>query len=312
MPYLTQLGDWLNQTTQPIAYMFNLSVNSLKSALLVVCMAHTVAMAEPAVVVSGPGVSVDSSDLSADAQRIPAESRKKLLNKPENVVQMASNLYVRRALAAEAETAGLGNDPTVVAAIRLAKERILSDARMAQLDLKNTPPNDALDQFSLARYRSNINQYETPAQLSARHILIKSKTADARAKAEKLLSELKRGADFESLAKANSEDASASKGGDLGFFPRGRMIAPFEAAVFALAKPGDLSGIVETEVGFHIIKLEAKQEATVKPFEEVRDQLRKETLANLLSDARGRESQRVLNGAKFEAAAIEAFANSQQ
>ena len=90
------------------------------------------------------------------------------------------------------------------------------------------------------------------------------------------------------------------------------MIAQFEAAAFALAKPGDLSEIVETEFGFHIIKLESKQQATVKPFEEVRDQLRKDSLSSLLSDARGRESQRLLSGAKFEQSAIETFANSQQ
>ncbi len=296
--------------------MLKLFVSSFKPALVALCMVHAVATAQPAVVVAGPGIAVDSSDLNVDAQRIPLEARKKLLTKPENVAQMASNLYVRRALTVEAERAGLANDPMVAAAIRLAKERILSDAMMAQLDIKNTPPDDALDQFALARYRVNIKQYETPAQIRARHILIKSTTPEtkekAKEKAKNILSELKNGADFESLAKTNSEDATASKGGDLGFFPRGRMIAPFEAAAFALEKPGDFSEVVETEFGFHIIKLEAKQEATVKPFEEVRDQLRKETLANLLSDGRGRESQRLLNEAKFEQSAIEAFAKGQQ
>ncbi|MDL2338652.1 MAG: peptidyl-prolyl cis-trans isomerase [Pseudomonadota bacterium] len=285
----------------------------LKYLLAIACLAHTAAFAADNVLVSGDGVSVDNTDLSAEAQRMPLEARKRILIKPESVAQLASNLYIRRALAAEAERAGFANDSVIAATVKLARERVLSDAWMAQIDAKNTPSDDALNAYALTRYRSSIQQYETPAEISARHILIKSSIADARTKAEKLLTELKTGADFDALAKANSEDTgSAPKGGDLGFFPRGRMVAPFDEAAWQLAKPGDLSGIVETQFGFHIIRLDAKREATVKPFEEVRDQLRKDTLSSLLNDARGRESQRILSGAKFEQPAIEAFAASQR
>ena len=84
---------------------------------------------------------------------------------------------------------------------------------------------------------------------------------------------MKAGADFSELAKKNSDDASnAPKGGDLGWFVRGQMLGPFDQAAFAL-KPGELSGIVTTEYGYHIIKVNDKQHARVKPFEEVKAEL---------------------------------------
>ena len=113
-------------------------------------------------------------------------------------------------------------------------------------------------------YSGNPKEFETPEQVKASHILIASDTSDtsvdpndakakALAKAEQLLAQLKDGADFAELAKANSTCPSASKGGDLGFFSKGDMVAPFEEAAFAL-EPGQLSDIVETKFGYHIIK----------------------------------------------------------
>jgi len=111
-------------------------------------------------------------------------------------------------------------------------------------------------------YRSNPGRFATAEQRRASHILIAvdkganavSKGA-ARARAEKLLAEVKAGKDFGALAKANSADpGSAQQNGDLGFFGRGSMVKPFEDAAFAL-KVGEVSGIVESDFGFHIIKL---------------------------------------------------------
>jgi peptidyl-prolyl cis-trans isomerase C len=261
-------------------------------------------------IVAGPGgVDVTATDLKAEAQKLPPENRKSALGQPNNVGQLASNLYVRRALAAEAEKANLLADPIVAAAARIARDRVLSDAMLARLDATNTPPDAALDKFALAKYKSDPAAFALPEEVNVRHILIKLTTANARAKADTLLLQLKKGADFEALAKDNSDDAAnAAKGGDLGFFARGRMVGPFENAAFALTKPAELSGVVETEFGFHIIKLIAKKPAGVRPFAEVREQLRKESLEKLLNDGRGRESMRVLRDAKFDDAAIKAFA----
>lgn len=131
-------------------------------------------------------------------------------------------------------------------------------------------------------YEKNLKQFETPEEARARHILIRpdAKEADkekaraeARAKAGELLKKLKTGASFAELAKANSEDpGSARLGGELGWFPRGVMVKSFEAAVFSLKK-GELSPVVETEFGYHIILLEEKRDAGVVPLNKARESI---------------------------------------
>jgi peptidyl-prolyl cis-trans isomerase D len=128
-------------------------------------------------------------------------------------------------------------------------------------------------------YADEIDSFRTPERVRVRHILIKTQgkpKADEpllRAKAEALLKQLKAGADFGELAKKNSEDpGSAVKGGELGWVTRGQMVPNFEKAAFSL-KPGELSGIVDTEYGYHIVQSEEKQEAHTQTFEEARPQL---------------------------------------
>jgi peptidyl-prolyl cis-trans isomerase D len=141
-------------------------------------------------------------------------------------------------------------------------------------------------------YRRHLDQFEIQEQVKAAHILIKvdpkasaEQRAARRKLAEKVLDEAKAGKDFAELARKYSDDpGSAAKGGDLGYFPRGTMVKPFEQAAFSL-KPGELSGIVESPFGFHIIKSEGYIEAGLKPLSAVTDQvkegLRKELAAQL-------------------------------
>ncbi len=130
-----------------------------------------------------------------------------------------------------------------------------------------------------AVYNASMDNFRMPERVKAAHILIKTQgksdaeKKQALAKAEDILKQLKAGADFAKLAEKNSDDTSnAPKGGDLGWFVRGQMVQEFDKAVFAM-KPGELSSIVTTEFGYHIIKLEAKEPARVKPFEEVKADL---------------------------------------
>jgi len=132
-------------------------------------------------------------------------------------------------------------------------------------------------------YIQNLNQYKIPEQVKASHILIKPDTTDpntdpneaqakAKAKAEELLEQIKAGADFAELAKANSSCPSSERGGDLGFFGRGQMVPPFEKAAFEL-ETGQLSDIVETKFGYHVIKVTGHKDAGVKTFEQVKDEI---------------------------------------
>ena len=131
------------------------------------------------------------------------------------------------------------------------------------------------------QYQKNIQQYQVPNRVHAQHILLMTvgKTTDAeveeiRKKAEDILSQLKKGAKFEDLAKKYSEDAGTKdKGGDLGWLVQGQTVAEFEKAAFSLQK-GQISDLVKTQYGFHIIKVLDKETAHTKPFEEVKDSLR--------------------------------------
>jgi peptidyl-prolyl cis-trans isomerase C len=129
-------------------------------------------------------------------------------------------------------------------------------------------------------YTKNPDQFKQPDRVRASHILIGfAKGADAatktqaRAKAADVLKDVKAGKDFAALAKQHSQDpGSAANGGDLGFFQQGQMVGPFNDAAFTLA-PGTVSDLIETEFGFHIIKVAEKQPARAIPLDEVRPKL---------------------------------------
>ena len=128
-----------------------------------------------------------------------------------------------------------------------------------------------------AFYTQNKAQYSTEGRVRASHILLKTEGKDdatVKAKAEALLAQAKApNADFAALAKANSEDeGSAVNGGDLNYFGKGQMVPEFEAAAFSL-KPGQVSELVKTTFGYHIIKVVDSQPETVRPVADVKPEI---------------------------------------
>ncbi len=130
-----------------------------------------------------------------------------------------------------------------------------------------------------AFYDTHPEYFKKGEQVQASHILIKfDPKADEKAKsaAKKVITDiqakLKKGEDFAVLAKANSTCPSSAKGGDLGFFDRGKMVKPFEEVAFKL-KPGETSGIVETQYGYHIIKITDKKPESVVKFKDVKNDI---------------------------------------
>ena len=129
-------------------------------------------------------------------------------------------------------------------------------------------------------YAANPDEFIRPESIRASHILIQvpeSAGADAkraaRDRAAALREEALGGADFAALARENSDDkGSGAKGGDLGFFPRGSMVPPFEAAAFAL-EPGQISEVVESRFGYHVIRLAERRAVQPLPIEQVRGRL---------------------------------------
>jgi peptidyl-prolyl cis-trans isomerase C len=135
------------------------------------------------------------------------------------------------------------------------------------------------DKETKAYYDGNLEHFKKPEQVRASHILIKvdpgseeAKKAEARNRIELLQTKLKKGEDFGALAKEYSEGPTGPKGGDLGFFGRGQMVKPFEEAAFTM-KPGQVSDMVETRFGYHLIMVTDRTPEGTVPYEEAKDRL---------------------------------------
>jgi peptidyl-prolyl cis-trans isomerase C len=128
-------------------------------------------------------------------------------------------------------------------------------------------------------YTANIDQMQQPVEVRARHILIKPESAEpeaqqaAKDEAGEILAEIHAGEDFVKLATERSQGPSATQGGDLGFFGPGQMIATFEKAAFAL-QPGEVSNVVQTQFGYHVIRLEDRRGGDTAPLEQAADSIR--------------------------------------
>ena len=130
-----------------------------------------------------------------------------------------------------------------------------------------------------AFYSSHPELFKAPESVHASHILIKvepSASAEDKAKARERITAIqqraKKGEDFAALAKETSECPSGANGGDLNFFQRGQMVGPFEEAAFSL-KPGTMSDVVETQFGYHLIKVADKKEASTISYDEIKGKL---------------------------------------
>ena len=133
-------------------------------------------------------------------------------------------------------------------------------------------------------YNANLDKFTQPESVRARHILVQveanaseEQKAEAMKKIEAIQAELSGGADFAEVAKAKSEGPSGPNGGDLGYFTADKMVPPFSTAAFAL-KPGETSGIVETQFGYHIIKVEERKDPWLPSFDQVKDSLEPQLL----------------------------------
>ncbi len=288
---------------------FQSLLRSMTLAAFAASLCLTLSAAGP-VVAEGPGgLTITYDDLNADAQRIPAASRHVALGQPDAVQQASQNIYIRRALAADALRDGLDKDPMVAATLLLARERVLSDARLAKIDETNRPSADAVEKAARAAYNADPSKFRTTAQAKASHILIAGNTDKAKALAEQVLAQVKAGGDFAAIAREKSADAgSGQKGGDLGWFSPGRMVPEFDDAIATLKKPGDISGLVQSQFGWHIIRLDARREGGIRTYDEVKDELRVHVTNQLQSDARLKEATRIAGTMKVDRRAIEAFA----
>jgi len=157
-----------------------------------------------------------------------------------------------------------------------------------------------------AYYDSHPDSFKRPEQVRASHILRKvdpiatePQKGEARKKIEEVQRKVKKGEDFAGLAREFSEGPSSVNGGDLGFFGRGQMVKPFEDAAFAL-KPGEVSDIVETQFGYHLIKVTDRQPETVVAYADVKDRLQEYLKEQKVQEELGNYIEKVKGEAKIE------------
>lgn len=163
------------------------------------------------------------------------------------------------------------------------RQEIADGIMMQKLVTLHTQEEAAVTDAEVQKfYESHPDMLTNPETVRASHILIgfdDQDTAETKAakkkQAEDILAQLKKGGDFAELAKQYSTCPSKQQGGDLGYFPRGQMVKPFEDAVFALKK-GQMSGVVETQFGYHVIKKTDEKPAGLPPLNEVKDQIKEQ------------------------------------
>ncbi len=156
------------------------------------------------------------------------------------------------------------------------KDIIINNLVLKEIAPKVTISDEEAKKF----YDDNIDRFKQPETVKASHILIgvdpkatPEEKQKAKEKAEAILKKVKAGEDFAALAKKESTCPSGAQGGDLGFFTKGQMVAPFEKAAFAL-KPGEISDVVETQFGYHVIKVTDKKSGEAVKFDEAKEKIK--------------------------------------
>jgi len=162
------------------------------------------------------------------------------------------------------------------------------------------------DEETKAYYDANPQLFKQPEEVKASHILIKvdpsaddATKAAARKKVEDLQQKLKDGGDFAELAKENSEGPSNVRGGDLGYFKRGQMVKPFEDAAYSM-QTNEVSGLVETRFGYHLIKVYDKKPAQTLAYADVKDKIAQRLKQEKVEKDATRYVEDLKKGAKIE------------
>ena len=216
------------------------------------------------VVATYQGRTLTSGRIAQELERLPAPSRT-YLAAPDRKRQFVENLALNDLLYAEGAQAGYDKDPEIARQVDDLRKRLVVQRVMRKYQ---TPPTITDEQVK-AQYDQNPILYST-AQVHASHILVKDEDT-----ARQLLAEVKAQPEkFADLAREKSTDTvSAKKGGDLGTFGPGRMVPEFDKVAFAL-QPGEISDVVKTQYGYHIIMVAERKEGEPKPFDQVKEQIR--------------------------------------
>jgi peptidyl-prolyl cis-trans isomerase C len=246
------------------------------------------------VLVSNSLAKVTKADYDAELLKLPPDLRAGFSNNPRRVNELLQRMLMQKSLAAQAREAGLDKRPDIKARLDFEIEKFLSTMQIEAIDAAATAEFNA----NMAKYEARARElyvidkasFTTPAQVSATHILFDPKKHGAEA-ARKLAIETRAkivaGADMNKLAREISDDPSSSQnGGSLGWFSQKDMDQAFAQAAFALANVGDISEPVQSQFGWHIIRLDGKREGALKPYEQAREQIMAELRRRAIEEKR--------------------------
>ncbi|WP_332691082.1 peptidylprolyl isomerase [Devosia sp.] len=200
-----------------------------------------------------------AEDLTQELSQMPPEQRKPFLLRV---------LIDMKVMAKAGQDAGMADTPLFQQRLAYLEDRALRRAYFAE-----TIANAVTEEAVRADYDAFVAEFVPADEIRASHVLVPTEEEANAVKAE-----LDGGADFATVAKEKSIDPGAANGGDLGFFGKGMMVAPFEAAAFALTDIGQVSAPVESQFGWHVIRLEEKRQSAPPAFEQVAAQLQQQRL----------------------------------
>lgn len=256
---------------------------------LLIAAALAVASAGDDVVARRGTAALTLDEVDARLEEVPADIRAGFMNSPDRIEQVVSQLLLVEQIANEAVADGLDKDPSFVPQLELARKRILAKMK---LDRERASATTKVDAAALAneRYIADTEKYFSAESRSARHILLEATDSNEKVRlaAEQVRTRLRAGADFASLARELSDDlGTRNEGGMIADITPGRTDPAFETALFALEKPGQISAVVKSRFGYHVIELVSVRPRAKIPFESVRDAIEAE-VRSTESDRAGR------------------------
>jgi peptidyl-prolyl cis-trans isomerase C len=210
------------------------------------------------------------------ARGVDEKQRAQALSKPGAVRQIVDTIFMIKVMSARANANPEIDRSRIEIEVADHRARLLMRAQLDD-EISEELADTDWDALAMDEYNANPDKYTRRETIRASHILVYSKDRSAEeleARVSEVMAALENGESFDEVAKAYSDDSgSAAKGGDLGFFSRGRMVPEFEAAAFALVDAGDMSEPVTSQFGVHIIKLTDRREAGPVPFEQAKLQI---------------------------------------
>lgn len=260
------------------------------------------------VLATNANATVTRAEYEAELLKLPAELRPGFANNARRVNDLLLRMLMQKSLAARAKSAGLDARPDNAVRVQLEIERFLAQVYIEDVELQAMARFDA----DAAKYEARARElyvvdrakYETPETITATHILFDTKSRDstaARAMAADARARIAAGADMGKMAEERSDDPSARNNkGTLEWFARKDMDPAFASAAFALKSAGELSQPVESQFGWHVIRLDGRRPATMPPYDQVRDAIIAEIRKKYVDERRDEAIAAIRNDPKTE------------